>query len=369
MVWGIFHGANVARRHSPMIAKRTVRVLLTFLMAAMVLMPACGLGKCNLRTSVSPDGSGTVTPAGGAYEEGVEVTISAAPAEGYAFDHWDGDVAGTSDSISVIMDADKAVTAHFVTAYNLSTSVSPSGGGTVTPASGTYEKGTEVTLTAEAAPGYHFDHWSGVVTSSSPEVSIFMYGDNSVTAHFVKTYDLSISVHPSNGGTVTPASGAYDAGTEVRLIAHPAPGYRFDYWRGDATGTSPSITLNMNGGKIVSAFFAYVEQYLGGSYAIEDRAFEPVVEGDCGCDIEILSVDGESFVLVKGTLSIVGGEVTLWCYGAKHTWVGCISYAGYTFDSDADNPLQFMVDREKGYLHIRGKGTVTQPDGEVVSLP
>jgi hypothetical protein len=59
----------------------------------------------------------------------------------------------------------------------------------------------------------------------------------------------------------------------------------------------------------------------------------------------------------------------MWCYGAKHTWLGCNSYAGYTFDSDADNPLQFMIDRGEGYLHIRGKGTVTQPDGEVVSLP
>jgi hypothetical protein len=59
----------------------------------------------------------------------------------------------------------------------------------------------------------------------------------------------------------------------------------------------------------------------------------------------------------------------LWCYGAKHTWIGKLTYAGYTFASDENDPLQFVVDKNKGYAYIKGKGAVTLPDGTIVPLP
>jgi hypothetical protein len=63
------------------------------------------------------------------------------------------------------------------------------------------------------------------------------------------------------------------------------------------------------------------------------------------------------------------GYLILWGYGAKHTWIGKSVYAGYTFDSDANDPLQFRIDREKGYVYVKGKGVVIEPDGKEVSLP
>jgi hypothetical protein len=56
-----------------------------------------------------------------------------------------------------------------------------------------------------------------------------------------------------------------------------------------------------------------------------------------------------------------------WCRGAKHTWIGRLTYEGYTFDSDDADPLQFMV-TEKGYIYVKGKGMVTMPDGKAVKL-
>ena len=59
----------------------------------------------------------------------------------------------------------------------------------------------------------------------------------------------------------------------------------------------------------------------------------------------------------------------IWCYGAKHTWMGNLTYGDYTFDSDDNSPLQFVLDRVKGYTYLSGTGSVTKPDGKTVELP
>jgi len=72
-------------------------------------------------------------------------------------------------------------------AYTLSVSVSPSGAGWVSPSSGEYESGAQVTLTASPAGGYTFDHWSGSASSTSPTIVITMYSDKSIIANFKAT--------------------------------------------------------------------------------------------------------------------------------------------------------------------------------------
>ena len=69
-----------------------------------------------LTTAVDPAGSGTITPAAGtqSYTAGSVVDVTASPNAGYVFDHWSGACTG-SGPCKVTLDADKAVTAHFVT--------------------------------------------------------------------------------------------------------------------------------------------------------------------------------------------------------------------------------------------------------------
>jgi hypothetical protein len=103
-----------------------------------------------------------------------------------------------------------------------------------------------------------------------------------------------------------------------------------------------------------------------------DKAFEAVYRGDCNTDIKIVSINDKGQLVNatdSGIISIRNGKNVLWGYGAKHTWIGKLTYAGYTFDSDANNPLQFMVDKYKGYIYIKGKGKVTQPDRNVIIFP
>jgi len=146
--------------------------------------------------------------------------------------------------------------------YILSTSVSPSGFGSISlnPSGGVYDEGTSVTLTAQAASGYVFDHWSGDANGTSPTTPITMNSDKSVTAYFraiTTSYHLSTSVSPSGSGSVSPGSGTYEAGSTVYLTAHPASGYEFDHWGGDASGTSPTTPITMNSDKSVTAYFKY----------------------------------------------------------------------------------------------------------------
>ena len=71
-------------------------------------------------------------------------------------------------------------------------------------------------------------------------------------------YTLTTSVNPSGSGYITlnPSGGTYTVGTQVTITAHPYSGYEFDYWSGDASGTSTSVTITiMNSNKSITAHF------------------------------------------------------------------------------------------------------------------
>jgi List-Bact-rpt repeat protein/parallel beta helix pectate lyase-like protein/thrombospondin type 3 repeat protein len=66
--------------------------------------------------TVTTVGQGTVslTPAGGTYNEGTQVGLSAIADEGWAFSQWSGDLVSILNPDAVIMDADKTIVATFV---------------------------------------------------------------------------------------------------------------------------------------------------------------------------------------------------------------------------------------------------------------
>jgi hypothetical protein len=74
-----------------------------------------------LNVNVSPSGSGSVSPPGGTYESGLQVALTATPANGYTFDYWDGAVSSSSPSAAVTMNSNKNATAHFKTLQASST--------------------------------------------------------------------------------------------------------------------------------------------------------------------------------------------------------------------------------------------------------
>jgi hypothetical protein len=214
--------------------------------------------------TISSTEGGSVTEPGEevfTYDEGMVVELVAEAEEGYRFVEWTGDV-GTIDDVyaaetTITMNGDYAITAEFVKQYGLTIS-STEGGSVTEPGEGvfTYDEGTVVDLVATPGEGYRFVDWTGDVGTIADvydaSTTITMNGDYSISANFVKQYDLTIS--STEGGSVTePGEGVftYDEGTVVDLVAEPEEGYRFDAWTGDV-GTIADVyaaatTIAMNG--------------------------------------------------------------------------------------------------------------------------
>jgi hypothetical protein len=156
-----------------------------------------------LTTAVNPPGTGSVSPSGGQYESGVQVTITASPASGYNFDYWSGSASDTSPTINITMNHDHSITANFVAApvdrHDLTIS-STEGGAVTGPGEGsfTYDVGTVVHLVADAEEGYQFVSWTGDVGTIDyvydAATTITMNGDYTITANFVITINITAQV-------------------------------------------------------------------------------------------------------------------------------------------------------------------------------
>ena len=68
-----------------------------------------------LSVSVNPPQTGFVSPSGGVFVADAQVTLTANPASGYTFDYWSGSASGTTSTITITMDSDASLTAHFKT--------------------------------------------------------------------------------------------------------------------------------------------------------------------------------------------------------------------------------------------------------------
>jgi len=119
----------------------------------------------SLSVTITPFGAGSVarSPNKATYSPGEEVTLTVATV--YAFVGWSGDLNGSKNPATIVMDSDKSVEASFdKTQYKPSVYIDPPGAGWVvfSPYKPTYAVGETVTITAVPASGYDFVRWSGI---------------------------------------------------------------------------------------------------------------------------------------------------------------------------------------------------------------
>ncbi len=133
---------------------------------------------------------------------------------------------GGTQSQSVSPTSSTSYTANFNTQYQLTTAVTPSGSGTITPScsSGCWESsGAIVSLTARANSGFTFSSWSGGLTGNP--TSVTMTAPQTVTATFVgATISVTVGSSPSglqvivDGTTYTaPQTFSWTAGSSHSL--------------------------------------------------------------------------------------------------------------------------------------------------------
>ena len=107
--------------------------------------------------------------------------------------------------------------------------ISTTEGGRTNPEPGKYsfDKDSQVNITAIADYGWEFDKWSEDYTGSSSSVKIVLDDDMGVTANFVRK-KYSLTTQSLEGGSISPSGGTYDSGTQVILTASAESGWEFD---------------------------------------------------------------------------------------------------------------------------------------------
>ena len=122
---------------------------------------------------------------------------------------------------------------------------------------GSYLTGATVTVTATAADGFAFTNWAGDVPQGFESTNSFSFTATtsvSLTAYFVPVWDLEVSVSHIERGSVSDGDSYLDD-SAATVTATAAPGYLFDSWSGDASGSSNPLQINMDQHRTITAQF------------------------------------------------------------------------------------------------------------------
>ncbi len=304
-------------------------------------------------TTSATNGSVVRSPDSATYAHGSTVSVQAVAAEGYHFTGWSGAVSGSSNPVSLVMDASKSVTAAFAAnAYTLSISAA-NGAVTASPSQATYTHGEVVTLTATPSTGYGFSSWSGDASGTAASTTVTMDGNKSVTAAFtLNTYTLSIS---SANGTVArdPEQATYTHGQTVTLTAVPATGYSFSSWSGDLSGTVASATITMDGNKSVAAGFtinSYTLNTSGANGSITKNPDKGTYNHGETVTLQAVPAEGYNFVNWSVDLAGSANPATL-VMDSNKTVAATFAANTYTLQTTATNGSVTRTPDRASYTH------------------
>lgn len=214
-----------------------------------------------LSATATAGGSVVVSPQQATYEPGASVTLTALSESGFVFAGWSGDATGIEGSITIVMDADKTVTASFVERVEKFTlAVAAGAGGVVSidPKVAEYDAGATVTLSAVAADGFLFTGWTGDAGGTDNPLVLTMDGNKSIQAEFAPAFTIATAVIGEGVVEFSPHKEAYFEGEVVEVRAIAAGGYRFVRWLGSSSSTDATISLTMTENKDLVAMFEAV---------------------------------------------------------------------------------------------------------------
>ncbi|MFO7873425.1 MAG: InlB B-repeat-containing protein [Bacteroidales bacterium] len=191
------------------------------------------LNDYEIAADLEPEEGGTVSGTG-TYTHGDQVTLEVEVNEGYDFAGWfEGEeLLSEDETYTFTAEENRTLTAKFdIHTHTINGEPVPFAGGTI-EGTGTYDYGTEVTMTATPNTGYHFLYWThqGEVVSEDEEYVFTITESKYLLAHFaLNIYTIDAVANPEDGGEIVGA-GNYTHGEEVTLEAVPNTGFYFVNW-------------------------------------------------------------------------------------------------------------------------------------------
>ena len=209
----------------------------------------------------------------------------------------------------------------------------------------------QVTLTASPAAGYRFKSWKGCDKKNLPvtgngvngrQCTITLNGERSVSAKFVKTWNVTIE-NGGNGKVSTKPGGAlclpncsevtasFDEGKNVEVLSKPNKHFHFVEFGGDCSGSSCTLA-SISADHTVSASFAEDTKYAlslakegGGQALVKTKPPGMVCSYTCG-QLSASFYEGEvievKWKLGKGTSSIDWSSGAGTCTGTSEAVEG-----------------------------------------------
>ncbi len=164
-------------------------------------------------------------------------------------------------------------------AVSLTTSVSPEASGTVSPSSGTYNSGDNVTVTAAKVFGYQFKEWRDATTnalvSTSNPYSFTINANTSLVAVYdvLTTYNFTVNKE-GTGATwgilsisPAPTNGKFEAGTIVTVTVASNKVSNFLYWEDNSTSLTRTITVDKD--TILTATYDEIPFIVGWDFKVQ----------------------------------------------------------------------------------------------------
>lgn len=265
------------------------------------------------------------------YTTGAAVKLTATPASGGTFTSWSGNCSGTTNPLSLTMDAAKTCSANFSGGTTQPTTqtltVTKTGNGKIisqptgidcgTTCTSSLNAGSSVILTATPDTGSTFTSWSGDCSGTSANATLTMDAAKNCTATFSTstttgtTFALTLTA-PTNGvissqptgincGTGNSScSGSFTANNIVALTATPDTGATFTSWGGDCSGSTNQLIVTMDKAKNCTATFtpaAATTQTLTVTKTGNGSISSNPVGISCGVDCSKTFTQGSSVVL------------------------------------------------------------------------
>ena len=326
--------------------------------------------KTQYQLSMNAGAGGTVSPSSGFRDAGSTVSISAAPDAGFTFSGWSGtgpgSYTGSSNPASVTMSGPITEAASFVSTISVTVGTNPSdrsftvdGVNYTSTQTFSWSVGSShaiaTTSPQSGAPGTQYA-WTSWSDGGAMSHIVAPTTNTTLTANFKTQYLLGMETGP--GGSVTPATGYYDAGSTVTITAFPLGGWVFAAWSGQGAGSysgpsNPASVTMLGPISEMGGFMPVVSVDVNTNPA--DRAF--TVDG-------VTYMSAQSFTWPVGSSHVIGvPSPQAGDSNTQYVWTDWSDGGAISHTVSATSPVSYTASFKTQYMltMLTGPGGSAEP--------